>query len=171
MRKVILLGTKHPLQEGKLTSDFSVHIKELCKTHSIKAIAEEMNENISIANMLSKKEVLSYKNIEANPEERKTLGIEDRIDIIFRMLCKYDINDWDTQFNNNTLPPEALSEYNADMQETNRQREDEWLKRIKELDTYPVLVICGANHHAPFSKLLSESGFEVTEEDERWGCE
>jgi hypothetical protein len=46
-------------------------------------------------------------------------------------------------------------------QQTYRQREAEWFRRITDKNIWPVLVICGAEHYAPFIDLLKHSGIDV----------
>ena len=62
-------------------------------------------------------------------------------------------------------------EYISLIEDTYRQREQEWKKRIEQINIYPILVICGSCHFKEFSKLLKESAFEVIEENERYGVD
>ena len=170
MKKAILLGTSHPIQRGELEKDsFYSYIEDLCKTNDIKAIAEEMdNECTSIAAEVSAKLNIIYKIIEPTPEEREELGIEDRMDIDFRFKFKYKVENHSAELSVNNLPTKVYEAYNERIQTVYRQRESEWLRRICELDTWPILIICGANHCQPFFKLLSNEGINTVIESSEW---
>ena len=169
MKKAILLGTSHPIQRGELEKDsFYSYIEELCKTNDIKAIAEEMDDVCtSTAADVSVKLNIKYKNIEPTIEERKELGIEDIIDIDFSFRFKYKVkNAYELGAHN--LPTKANEAYNERIQNVYRQRELEWLKRIHKLNTWPVLIICGANHYQPFFELLSKENIYAVKESRKW---
>ena len=135
----------------------------MCIKYNIKAIAEEIDdESTYIAEDISTKLNIKYQIIEPNEEERIALGIEDRayIDYQFEFKYKVDIDK---------LPPNAQEEYYKKTQGVYRKRESEWLKRILTLDTWAVLIICGANHYQPFFELLSKEGIETVKESSKWG--
>ena len=163
MKKAILLGTSHPIQRGKLKKDsFYSHLHELCKTYNIKAIAEEIDDECTyIAEDVSTRLNIKYQIIEPNEEERIELGIEDRaiIDYEFEFKYKVDIDK---------LPPKVHEEHDKRTQDVYRKRESEWLKRVLKLDTWPVLIICGADHYQPFFELLSKEGIETVKESSKW---
>lgn len=146
-----------------------VYIEELCKTNDIKAIAEEMdNECTSIAADVSVKLNIKYKIIEPTIEERKELGIEDRTDIDFAFKFKYKVENHSDELSAHNLPAKAYEAYDERIQNVYRQRESEWLKRIHKLNTWPVLIICGANHCQPFFELLSKEGIDAIKESSKW---
>ena len=170
MKKAILLGTDHPTQLGKTQKEsFYFYIEELCKTNDIKAIAEEMdNENTSIAADVSAKLNITYKIIEPTLEERKELGIEDTTDIICQLRFSNKMKNWPDEPSIRNLPTEVYKMYRERVQTTYRKRESEWLRRICELDTWAILIICGANHCQPFFKLLSNEGINTVIESSEW---
>jgi hypothetical protein len=67
------------------------------------------------------------------------------------------------------LTPDARQDYEAKVQITYRQREAEWLRRIEQLNIWPVLVICGSDHFDHFCELLTTSGIEVISDEKNWG--
>lgn len=161
MKKAILLGTDHPTQLGNYQKEsFHSYIEQLCKTNDIKAIAEEIDRQ-SIAADVSAKLNIKYKIIEPTLEEREELGIEDRTDIDYEFEFKHKVSTHD-------LPPKEYEAYHKRIQNVYRERESEWFKRICEIDTWPVLVICGSNHCQPFFDLLSKKGIDTVKEPNEW---
>lgn len=137
---------------------------ELCSTYDIKAIAEEIdNTCVSIAKNISDEISITYKIIEPTPTEIQELDIEESHRIIWELLNRFDLENWEDR------PVEATAEYNTRIENTYRQREAEWLKRINTLNIWTVLIICGADHYEPFYELLVSSGIEVIKEEDRWG--
>ena len=163
MGKAILLGTSHTIQRGNEQKDsFHSYIEELCKINDVKAIAEEIDDECtSIAAEISTKLNIMYKIIEPTEDEREELGIEDRAIIDCEFVFKYKVNI-------DSLSPEAHEEYNKRIQNVYRERESEWFKRICELDTWPVLIICGSKHCQPFFELLSKEGIDTVKEQSKW---
>jgi hypothetical protein len=49
-------------------------------------------------------------------------------------------------------------------------REKVWLERIIKLDTWPVLLVCGADHVPTFSRRAAEQGCKVALADADWGA-
>jgi hypothetical protein len=60
----------------------------------------------------------------------------------------------------------ALLERSADCGDA--RRESEWLQRIAGRDAFPLLMICGANHVDPFTRMCSEAGYEVIVIEPDW---
>jgi len=163
MKSVVLLGTMHSIQKGEMQEDgFKSYIKRLCNKYNIKAIAEEINNDaIYIAQTASEELKIKYKIIEPTPEEKVKLNIEKEHHIMNELINRYEIEDWDKEYKNSDLSNNALEEYDERVKVTYRQRENEWLKRINVLDSWPLLVICGDDHSQPFSELLVSSGMNV----------
>ena len=126
------------------------------------------DECISIAANVSVKLNIKYKIIEPTLEEREGLGIEDRMDIDLEFMRKYKVENYSDELSTDNLPTKAYEAYNERTQNVYRQRESEWLKRIHKLDTWPVLIICGANHCQPFLELLSKEGIDTVKESSKW---
>jgi len=171
MKKAVLLGTSHPIQRGEnQKDDFRLHIEELCNTHGINAVAEEIdNKCISVAADITVDFGIAHKIIEPTPEERKELGIEEVHRIIYELINRHNIDKWPDEPSVANLPDNVYEEYTERTQTTYRQRESEWLRRINVLDAWPVLIICGADHYQPFYELLSEEGIDVVKESCEWG--
>lgn len=175
MKKVILIGTKHSIQRDDISGNkFELTIKELIKKFEIKAIGEEIDDKcVSVANKIATEEKISYKVIEPTPSENKSLGIE-KLDVLdYNIREKYELEDFPSNLINSgkEFDFKIRKEYISLIEDTYRQREQEWKKRIEQLNIYPILVICGSCHFKEFSKLLKESAFEVIEENERYGVD
>jgi len=183
MRKVIVLGTSHPIQKGErgdeIKQKFKSFLKNIYKTYSIKMIAEEINEdaNFIIAKELCKELGIKYKIIEPHPDKYEELDIKG-IDIVrheihnkyYEYFDKYNILP--NFLDNENIPKDIIDDYESKLyKEHSHPRECEWLKRIKEDDTSPILVIFGANHFDSFSKLLADNTIEVIKSDAYWGKE
>ena len=107
---------------------------------------------------MSTKLNIQYKIIEPNEEEREELGIEDRADIDAEFRRVNNVQDYSEELSLNNLSAKEYEKYDERTQNVYRQRELEWLRRINNLNTWPVLIICGANHCQPFFELLSKKG-------------
>jgi hypothetical protein len=183
MKKVILVGTSHTIQRGNSKAqEFESYIKELCSSYNVNAIAEEIdNKDNYICFDICKDLNIKYKIIEPTEEEKQKLGILTLDEIDKYMHHKYLESEdpvtkpileiWPKNPSKENLPEDIYNEYESASQNTYRQREEEWLNRIVILNTWPVLVICGADHYEPFKKLLTENNFEVISKNNRFGLE
>ena len=152
MNVVFLLGTSHTIQRDQKRGDFRQYISDLVKEHNLVAIGEEI-DGVSIASEISASLQLTYKNIEPTPAERNCLGIPSLGMIEHDIHLEYD----DVQSNDAKLERACRKEKSF------RAREAEWLIRIKDMNTFPLLIICGAHHFKPFGDLLRANGIVVNE--------
>jgi hypothetical protein len=142
----------------------------LCKTHKVDAIAEEIDDKtISIANTIADRFDITHKIIEPNEEEIKSLNIELEHEIFYQLMTKYEIEPYPERPYDKNMPSDVYKEYKTRLEKTYREREEEWFKRINELDTWPVLIICGASHYQPFYDLLVSKDIHVVKEESEWG--
>ncbi|EKO3425079.1 hypothetical protein KW460_05150 [Vibrio fluvialis] len=152
MNKVVIIGTSHSIQWDLERKDFSDYVVTIIKEHCIAAIAEEIDEKPSVLQRVAIEMGLSYLNIEPNAEERADLGIYSNLSMIeYEIFMEFDDHE----------SPEALKETECRKQAGYRLREQEWFNRIKVLNVYPLLVVCGANHVDPFKALLQEKDYIV----------
>lgn len=170
MNKAVLLGTSHPVQKGNNQKcNFMSHIEQLCSTYHVRAIAEEIDNNTSsIAADVSSNLGIAYKIIEPTPIELQELGIEEIHCIEYELMSRYELKIWPDNPNVENLVSDVYKEYHERLQATYRQRESEWLKRINEINTWPVLIICGADHYDPFCELLISSDIDVEKAEKKW---
>jgi hypothetical protein len=153
-----VIGTSHPIQRDINNTDFRLFINESIKKFSIQAIAEEINVLNSVASIISHEVDIDYQVIEPNEHERVELGIDTLNQIGHDIFMDFD----------DCESPEAFAECEERKQSAFRAREQEWLRRIKEVQISPILVICGANHVSQFSALLTVNGFDVVIENALW---
>jgi hypothetical protein len=159
----VLVGTDHSFQRAGSTpagEQFFTTIRNLCVTHGVRAIAEEMNFSAlsehgvmeSIGQQVSVELGLKHEFADPSREERAVLGISQENDI----RAQGWLNRW----------PEKRID--AAISESDRIREREWLRRIEELNRWPLLFICGSDHFIPFARLLRENGMNVFEAFQDW---
>ena len=181
MKKAIVVGTSHTIQRGNSKAqEFESYIRKLCSFYNVNAIAEEIDNNY-ICFAICKGLNIEYKIIEPTEEEKQDLGILTLNKIVNVMYNKYlqpdnpvdkpRLQQWPKYPNKENLPQDIYEEYENMFQDTCRQREKEWLNRIIDFNTWPILVICGADHYEPFRKLMSENNIEVIREDSKFGLE
>ena len=171
MRTVVLVGTHHKFQRpvngphAAEIESFRNTIRELCFLQKVHAIAEEMSLHAlqekgvteSVAQQLCAELGLRHQLSDPSPEEKRELGI------------RQDNNIKTEGWLNNWTPEQidaAVLKYGNDA--SDRIREQEWLTRIQELDVWPLLFICGADHFTPFAALLREAGMTVIEAHQDW---
>lgn len=171
VRKVVLLGTSHPIQRGENLPDvFRSMLIHECEKHQIIGIAEEADENQrTIGYKLAAER--NYKHLYADPDikERRKRGIPLPEDIRYYLqnifVEKYpEIQSWPRD--DIGLPEEVQKELDEMTQQSYRMREKVWLENIERSNVWPLLFVCGANHFNEFKKLLSTSGIHVIRSDE-----
>ena len=155
MKSVVVVGTNHDIQNGKsLKKDFELYLFDLCKKYDIQVIAEEINDdsNTIVAKSVSQNLGITHIIIDPNPTEYERLNIKEYHKIEYEVMS--------SSIDNKTL---------RIRDEHHHPRELEWLKRILEHNTFPVLVICGSYHFESFSNLLSSNRLNVISTVSNWG--
>ncbi|MBU0769348.1 MAG: hypothetical protein KJ687_09685 [Proteobacteria bacterium] len=164
---IVLVGTNHkyqcpdrclPIEEIKKFYDFLIF---LVQKHRINAIAEEMS--IEALHDNDQIESIPFKVAQAldniphqysDPEidEQSKHGIMNE-----GVIELYGVrNGWPRQ----EIESRIEIEY--------RKREAVWLSKIKSLDKWPLLFICGSLHMIPLHNLLRNEGYLVQVEIENW---
>ena len=168
---VRIIGTSHIYQVGgencpnEDAKEFREYILSICKGGNIRGIAEEMslqaleekNVTDSVAQQVCDSLDLRHQFSDPSREERKILGICQDNDIVAEHL----FDGW------------TKEQIDADVRErgsvpSDRIREKFWLRKIKELDVWPLLFICGENHFTPFAALLKAGCINVVETHPNW---
>jgi hypothetical protein len=157
MSNLVIVGTNHTIQRDLSHSAFDSYIGGLISQFGVKVIAEEIDVE-SIPSRLAKQHTLQYVNIEPTPDERVELGIPSLNQIENSIFMEFD----------DCHSLEAQVECEKRKQDAYRNREQEWLKRVKSVQDNPILVICGANHFEPFSELLEKNGYSVIKHCALW---
>jgi hypothetical protein len=168
-KEVILVGTSHDIQKDLVNDVFKEYIRELIVENDIKLIAEEIEVKVNtIGIKLSKELSIKHLIIEPTPEEKIDLDIEEVHKIKYDLMSKYELK----AFNIDALKSDVFDvfmEYKERVENTYRQREKIWFERIIQVNTYPVLVICGACHFDAFSELLESKTLSARKEISSWG--
>ena len=161
-----LIGTGHHLQFGagarfggyacsaEDEKAFATFLAEAAQRSSAIAIAEELNRQAlievgcqtSVAERVSSALGIAHLFCEPDRSERAALGIMDENDVRASLVFK--------KFNEEQVQ--------AKISDHVRLREEEWLRRVAELGTGPILFVCGANHVDTFTALLDLHGLQVT---------
>lgn len=155
MRAVVLVGTSHKFMyfrggaEDVVLKEFIDYLKDLCKAHSIQAIGEEASlEEVhnrktekSIAKSLADEIAIRHGYCDMNNAERAINGV------IHMNTIK--AQGW--------LSNSSEEQIAAEVRASHAIREREWLKRIIELDIWPVLFVCGAEHVPHIKKLILDN--------------
>jgi len=167
MNQVVLLGTIHTLQREN--SEFSSYIEQLVDKYKIGCIAEEIDvPKPSSASELSEIKSITHLIIEPTPNEKIDLGIQDLNLVSNYLMCEHDFSSWPLDATEDQLPPGVWDKYEKIREKTHRLRENEWWRRIKEMNIWPCLVICGSSHFQPFKEQLIKHSVQVIEVDECW---
>lgn len=168
MKKVILIGTDHSYQcgtqGGQSAVEFRDALRSLAVAESAKAIAEEM----------CKGGLINYGVSETlGAEICRELGITSR-------LCD------DIPGGREALPPYegVLLEFvrggdmsaqeiyqanqNAKFEFLQRAREQFWLTEILQLNMWPLIFICGADHYSHLDRIFSEADLTILRGHRDW---
>lgn len=161
---VVLVSTNHefqclnPLDNSEEIRQHQEMITDLCFQHSISAIAEEMSFEALKMHGLTKTVAqqvcasLHLRHQFSDPPflAREELGIFTDNDIRTDHRLKgstKDVEDADAQARGSA--------------HSNPLRKKFWLKKIRELNSWPLLFICGENHFRSFAELLSKYNIKV----------
>jgi hypothetical protein len=155
-RRVMIVGTSHSHQippAGPAANEFSAFLGEICNTHLVRAIAEEMSQEAlsnwdvtsSLCHELAIATGVLHRYCDPDEAQRKAAGVR-HVNYI-----KMDgfINNWS---------PEKIEQ---ECRVSHSVRERHWMTALLQLNSWPVLFICGAEHVLPFQQLLQENGLSA----------
>tara|TARA_R110002049_G_scaffold20717_3_gene75893 strand:- start:23902 stop:24390 length:489 start_codon:yes stop_codon:yes gene_type:complete len=155
---VIIVGTSHSIQIS--SRKLKPFLERLCENFTVTAIAEEMSnealvENnceasipMQVANALR----LPHRFCDPNSAERTSLGIRQENDILI------------SAFQGNLSETEVADR----LAENHSKRESYWLDQLCDLNLWPVLFVCGANHVGSFCGLLRHENIAARVAAEDW---
>ncbi len=164
MRKVILLGTGHRIQVGKQDTirAFEARLHALCNDYAVRAIGEEMSCDLlardhtpeTVAHRVATKLGIPHRYCDPPLSERLRLGTTtvNGIDVEAEQL------GWSDEEIAKRLAAHFVIV------------ETYWLDEIADLNVWPMLFVCGANHVATFSRRALQRGHEVVVTDKDWGA-
>lgn len=158
--KIIVVGTSHTIQIADQA--LKPFLERLCRDFNIRAMAEEMNEEAlaetncasSIPMRIASALKIPHRFCDPNRTERAKLGI--------RQENEFRIQAW---LSSSTLSDSELA---ARVTESYAMRERYWLEQLRELNVWPVLFICGADHVSSFCELLKQQSIAAHVAAEDW---
>ena len=152
LRRVVIVGTSHSYQippTSPAANAFRAFLGEICDTHLVGAIAEEMSEGAlanwhvtsSLCQELAIATAVSHRYCDLDVAQRTAAGVRHE-----HFIKHYGfINDWS---------PEKIEK---EIRASHSIRERHWMTELLDLNKWPVLFICGAEHVLPFQQLLQEN--------------
>jgi hypothetical protein len=166
MPTVFLIGTNHKYQRQILGAplyeieEFCEYLTQVVAEHKVVAIAEEMSSTAlaesgldnSVAHRVASQLGILHDLSDPSREERDRLGIQQRNDI--ELSGFFTGSDPD--------------EIEAKVRRSHDIREQFWASRLKSMNAYPVLFICGAAHVNSFQEKLAALGYDVIVLIENW---
>lgn len=154
-RTVFLIGTSHTYQRSGHTKEgeFRKLIAQLSAAFRVRAIAEEMSlealegkqASRSLCDEFAEAAGLSHRYYDPNNEQRKALNIRGKQSIELDGFYR----DWSVQQIEQTIAADHAI------------RERYWLGQLFQLDSWPALFVCGADHIHTFSAMLKNEGVNV----------
>lgn len=160
LRTVLLIGTNHeyqyqrPLAASSGPEQFRAMVAATCQREGVRAITEEWsvdaNERKGVQQSVCKEIAdalgIAHRYCDPSAKERKALGIL--------------IDEADIQLGG-FFSGRDPQEVEAEVRDSHARRRRYWLERLFELDVWPLLFVCGANHTEPFRELLQANGIAV----------
>jgi len=146
-----------------------MYIKKVCDAHGINAIGEEMSYSAlndydrteSIPKIFSRGYGLKHKYCDPEREEQERIGIKRSG--FYSQAKKFSEILQSEEIKNLTQEEADELEWKEDL-----KREPSWLCNILELNSWPLLFICGPKHVESFSGLLIASTFDVKIINSNW---
>lgn len=147
---IIIVGTSHTIQTTDL--ELKPFLTRLNQEFKVCAVAEEMSEETlaekgctaSIPMQVASVLHLPHRFCDPNREERAELNIRQENDIRAQAFLS-----------NPTLSEPEIQKLIA---ESYVKREQYWFERLRDLNLWPALFICGADHVKSFSQLVKQQG-------------
>jgi hypothetical protein len=155
MKSVVLVGTSHKYQlpGNPAEHEFRNLLEQICEVFEVRAIAEEMSVEAlaqkrasqSLCEQIASAKGIHYRSCDPNNEQRQALHIRQEQDIRLEAF----FNDWD----NDRLDREIRAAHAI--------RERHWLDQLLDLNCWPALFVCGANHIKSFYGALDANGLHA----------
>jgi hypothetical protein len=156
VRRVVIVGTSHSYQippTSPAATEFRAFLGGICNTHLVRAIAEEMSQQAlanwhvtsSLCHELAIATGVLHRYCDLDEAQRRAAGVRHEHEI--KVVGFF--SRWGTE----KIEQEIRASYSI--------RERHWMKELLDLDGWPVLFICGAEHVLAFQQLLQENGLSV----------
>ena len=156
VRRVVIVGTSHNYQippTGPTATEFHAFLGGICNTHLVRAIAEEMSQEAlanwhvtsSLCHELAIATGVLHRYCDLYEPQRRAAGVRHEHEI--KVVGFF--SRWSTE----KIEQEVRASHSI--------RERHWMKKLLDLDNWPVLFICGAEHVLPFQQLLGSASKAV----------
>jgi hypothetical protein len=155
MKSVVLVGTSHKYQlpRNPAEQEFRNLLARVCEAYGVQAIAEEMSIEAlvqkraaqSLGEHIADAKGITHRYCDPNNGQRKLLHIRQEQDIRTEAF----LNDWDS---------ERLEQ---EIRAAHAIRERHWLDHLLDLNCWPTLFVCGADHIRSFGGLLDQNGLRA----------
>jgi hypothetical protein len=163
VQHVVIVGTSHSYQippNGPAANELRAFLHKICNAHLVQAIAEEMSEEIlperGVNSTLCHELAISlgtpHRYCDLNTIQRIAAGVRD-VNAIKRDGF---FNDW------------SAEKTEEEIRKSQSIRERHWKRELLQLNKWPVLFVCGADHVLPFQQLLQENGLSAEIADHDW---
>jgi hypothetical protein len=164
VRTAWIIGTSHDYQrarsdcDGSGSGEFRTALTAIATQKGVRAIAEEMSHEglhgaaDSVCRQVSHVLGIAHRYCDPSSQERRALGIAE--DDTIRMAGNLSGRD-----------QRAIED---DVRASFARREGRWFDCVMELDTWPLLFVCGVNHAEPFRQRLQAFGIEARVLFENW---
>lgn len=148
---VIIVGTSHSIHIA--SRKLMPFLERLCRNFAVSAVAEEMSEDAllesnctaSIPMQMANALRLPHRFCDPNTAERARLGIRQQNDILISAF----------------LGNLSETEVAVRLADSHAKCESYWLAQLRDLNLWPVLFVCGANHVDTFFNLLRHEDIAV----------
>jgi hypothetical protein len=159
VRPVWIIGTRHDYQRLRLgitdpgPEEFRAVLTAICSRKDVRAIGEEMTlEGLkttgaydSVSKQVADALGILHRYCDPSSEERRAIGIIDGDPIVESRL-------W---------APCDEQNFKAEVRDSYNKRRGHWLEHLLQLNVWPLLFVCGANHAEPFRKRLQADGIDA----------
>jgi hypothetical protein len=175
--RVFLIGTSHAYQFGEgvvfgdatctleIATQFRQYLTDVRNLHGIQAFAEEMSldalaemgQTASLPKLVADELSILHRYCDPTQQEKAQLGIRQDNSI----RAEHRLDGWTQE----QIEADVLARGSVP---SDRIREQFWFQRIQELNVWPLLFICGANHFNSFGALLRAEHFDAMEAHRDW---
>lgn len=167
--RLFIVGTHHKHQfshctafapEEQACEAFAEYLKRQCHALGVKTLAEEMSSDArqkwqikktvpeSVASELS----INHADCDPTDHERAALGIQNE--------GRVKMNGLMYEQSEETVQKNIRAEYD--------KREQEWIRRLDQVQHEPVLFVCGADHSRSFAEKTGQRGWQAVVLEEEW---
>jgi hypothetical protein len=150
-KKIHIIGTRHTCQIPGNDHEtlFKNLIESSCDKYHFRGIGEEMNlealkqypnVKMTICQIIAERLNILHRYCDPDPAQRKSLGITSEQEVSL------------DGFFNDRSPQQIEARRSAEV----GIRESYWLDQLLDMNTWPVLFVCGANHVETFPQILDD---------------